>query len=127
MGPQSGSCGYLGVHPDTAAEAGELQWVHSLVAVVMELLGYWANIPRLASMGPQSGSCGYLRRPPGPRRLRRPLQWVHSLVAVVMTSPCNQYSAGLRLQWVHSLVAVVIAPLQPSPPKGPRFNGSTVW
>ncbi len=61
-----------------------LQWVHSLVAVVMA--------GRLDTTQP----------------LIFLLQWVHSLVAVVMHHD-NQLGIGDDwLQWVHSLVAVVI-------------------
>ncbi len=48
-----------------------LQWVHSLVAVVIRPTGPGQGQEEKASMGPQSGSCGYGR---GPRRPgRRPL------------------------------------------------------
>ncbi len=83
MGPQSGSCGYwpagTGARPRPV-----LQWVHSLVAVVI--------------------GGGH----PRPTR-RRPLQWVHSLVAVVIVLTGSSPTTGAALQWVHSLVAVVIA------------------
>ncbi len=58
MGPQSGSCGYRRLLYELSP-AAKLQWVHSLVAVVMEMV---------------------LER----RILPKELQWVHSLVAVVM-------------------------------------------
>ncbi len=58
MGPQSGSCGYFLVERDLSV-LWQLQWVHSLVAVVIgSRAAPWAARPA-ASMGPQSGSCGY--------------------------------------------------------------------
>src|SRR5579871_3155718 len=59
MGPQSGSCGYSPT-PKRSKPIIPLQWVHSLVAVVMAV--HRVDIRRVcdASMGPQSGSCGYI-------------------------------------------------------------------
>ncbi len=106
MGPQSGSCGYMGIVGDKAKDV-MLQWVHSLVAVVIPdepakqtedeaasmgpqsgSCGYHHHhaqheLPDLASMGPQSGSCGYSCAS-GSLWAGGPLQWVHSLVAVVI-------------------------------------------
>ncbi len=65
------------------ADLAALQWVHSLVAVVM---------PRCTRLW---GRC-------------RTLQWVHSLVAVVMSAAATRLTRGSPLQWVHSLVAVVM-------------------
>ncbi len=86
MGPQSGSCGYrapprssaqyrplqwvhslVAVVIATTNQAGVddewLQWVHSLVAVVILLVHGPGHTPAVvASMGPQSGSCGYSSR-----------------------------------------------------------------
>src|SRR5579871_3766184 len=86
MGPQSGSCGYP-IHPPSLIRATSvLQWVHSLVAVVITrspssvmvvsglqwvhslvavviLVFRASNVKHVwASMGPQSGSCGYGRK-----------------------------------------------------------------
>ncbi len=58
MGPQSGSCGYeAGGKYDLVPSL--LQWVHSLVAVVIAAQGEQGPGGSGASMGPQSGSCGY--------------------------------------------------------------------
>ncbi len=80
-----------------------LQWVHSLVAVVMRGRTPTQTADTRASMGPQSGSCGYSD---GSGNLQEPLapQWVHSLVAVVIP-PCPD---SCRACWT-------------------GFNGSTVW
>ncbi len=84
MGPQSGSCGYL--HRAVgAAEVHRLQWVHSLVAVVMAQPAVGSRATAGASMGPQSGSCGY-GGIASTSTLSPVLQWVHSLVAVVIVA-----------------------------------------
>ncbi len=86
MGPQSGSCGYRRDQASRALVEAQLQWVHSLVAVVITrspssvmvvsglqwvhslvavviLVFRASNVKHVwASMGPQSGSCGYGRK-----------------------------------------------------------------
>ncbi len=59
MGPQSGSCGYTWYLSAAILASMMLQWVHSLVAVVIVTDGLLQGEDVVASMGPQSGSCGY--------------------------------------------------------------------
>ncbi len=120
MGPQSGSCGYQSPHQDPAAAKGQpLQWVHSLVAVVMDL----AALADLAEEWLQWVHSLVAVVMAGRLDTTQPLifllQWVHSLVAVVMHHD-NQLGIGDDwLQWVHSLVAVVIR----SQPRSTRLTG----
>ncbi len=60
MGPQSGSCGYVNEYVRRRRRR-KLQWVHSLVAVVILDFIFKTDTTEEASMGPQSGSCGYLQ------------------------------------------------------------------
>ncbi len=108
MGPQSGSCGYSGSVARIPFGYTALQWVHSLVAVVISRRKTRDGIP--VALQWVHSLVAVVIRPYGyDLRPLDGLQWVHSLVAVVITGfGCGQGREHPELQWVHSLVAVVI-------------------